>query len=81
MDEPLDMNRLGKGKKGPWDTIKLIDKKTGELLLECSIGDRYHQLLLEVGLNTILKRVLSEHKFIPPDVSYDEFFEDEGGKE
>ena len=57
----------------------MIDEKTGELLLECSIGDRYHQLLLEVGLNTILKRALSEYEFIPPDMSYDEFFEDDGG--
>ena len=78
MDEPLD---LSKKRPGPWDneTIKLIDEKTGELLLECSIGDRYHQLLLEVGLNTILKRALSEYEFIPPDMSYDEFFEDDGG--
>ena len=60
--------------------LKLVDQN-GELLLECRVGDKYHQLLLEVGLNTILKQALSEHKFIPPDVSYDEFFEDEGGKE
>ena len=36
--------------------IKLIDEKTNELLLECTIGDKYHQLLLEVGLNTILEK-------------------------
>ena len=35
--------------------LKLIDQD-GELLLECRIGDEYHQLLLEVGLNTILER-------------------------
>jgi hypothetical protein len=40
------------------DTIKLIDEKTGELLLKCKVGDKYHQLLLEVGLNTILDQVL-----------------------
>jgi hypothetical protein len=58
MDEPLDKNRLGKGRKGPWDKqLKLVDQK-GELLLECTIGDKYHQLLLEVGLNTILKKFL-----------------------
>ena len=58
MDKPLDKNKLGKGRSGPWDndTIKLIDEKTGELLLECTIGDKYHQLLLEVGLNTILEK-------------------------
>ena len=42
------------------DTIKLIDKSTGELLLECTTGDKYHQLLLEVGLNTILKKFVNE---------------------
>ena len=48
MDEPLDMNKLGKGRKGPWDKqLKLVDQN-GELLLECTIGDKYHQLLLEV---------------------------------
>ena len=58
MDEPLDMNRLGKGRKGPWDKqLKLVDQN-GELLLECTIGDKYHQLLLEVGLNTILERFI-----------------------
>ena len=58
--------------------IKLVDQN-GELLLECSIGDKYHQLLLEVGLNTILKRALSEYEFIPPNMTWDEFFEDDGG--
>ena len=34
MDEPLDKNKLGKGRPGPWDNdkLKLIDEKTGELL-------------------------------------------------
>ena len=122
MDEPLDMNKLGKGRAIPTEgrkvgmdafndlaishdahakeverlqkeldelyitgnvitnKLKLVSED-GELLLECRVGDKYHQLLLEVGLNTILKRALSEYEFIPPDVSYDEFFEDEGGKE
>jgi hypothetical protein len=31
-------------------------------LLECAIGDKYHQLLLETGLNTILERVLFEYE-------------------
>ena len=37
--------------------IKLVDQN-GELLLECTIGDKYHQLLLEVGLNTILEKFI-----------------------
>jgi hypothetical protein len=37
--------------------LKLIDQG-GELLLECRIGDEYHQLLLEVGLNTILEKFI-----------------------
>jgi hypothetical protein len=105
MDEPLDMNRLGKGRKGPWDkqldcegidisaekgkvniieleeshdahvkeierlqkeldelnNLKLVDQN-GELLLECTIGDKNHQLLLEVGLNTILERFVKKEK-------------------
>ena len=61
MKEPLDKNKLGKGRKGPWDneTIKLIDEKSGELLLECKIGDKYHQAILEVGLNTILEEFVN----------------------
>jgi hypothetical protein len=42
--------------------LKLVDEKTGELLLECEVGDKYHQLLLEVGLNTILDQVLKWDK-------------------
>ena len=37
--------------------LKLVDQH-GELLLECRIGDEYHQLLLEVGLNTILEKFI-----------------------
>ena len=37
--------------------LKLIDEKTGELLLECNVSDKTHQLLLEIGLNTILEKV------------------------
>ena len=93
MDEPLDMNKLGKGRVIPevtysvvenlgWDAkdkkqrkigtitqlqyidlqtasdeLKLVDQH-GELLLECKIGDKYHQLLLEAGLNTILEKFI-----------------------
>ena len=39
--------------------LKLEDQN-GELLLECRIGDEYHQLLLEVGLNTILEKFIKE---------------------
>jgi len=41
------------------DTIKLIDEKTGELLLKCKVGDKYHQALLEIGLNTILEKFVN----------------------
>ena len=60
MDEPLDMNKLGKGRKGPWDKQLKLVSENGELLLECRIGDEYHQLLLEVGLNTILEKFIKE---------------------
>ena len=39
------------------NNLKLVDQH-GELLLECRIGDEYHQLLLEVGLNTILEKFI-----------------------
>ena len=41
------------------DELKLVDQN-GELLLECKLGDEYHQLLLEVGLTTILERFVKE---------------------
>jgi hypothetical protein len=43
--------------------LKLVDEKTGELLLECRVGDKYHRLLLETGLNTILEKVLERNIF------------------
>ena len=39
--------------------LKLVNQD-GELLLECRIDDKYHQALLEVGLNTILEKFLKE---------------------
>ena len=51
--------------------LKLIDQG-GELLLECRIGDEYHQLLLEVGLNTILERVLFEYESGGDFLGYDD---------
>ena len=42
--------------------MKLIDEKSGELLLECKVGDKYHQAILEVGLNRILELVLFEYE-------------------
>ena len=41
------------------NNLKLVDQN-GELLLEYTIGDKNHQLLLEVGLNTILERFVKE---------------------
>ena len=41
--------------------LKLVNQD-GELLLECRIGDKYHQLLLEIGLNTILEKMLFEYE-------------------
>jgi hypothetical protein len=41
--------------------LKLVSEN-GELLLECRVGDKYHQLLLEVGLNTILEKFIKEEK-------------------
>ena len=41
------------------NTLRMVDQK-GELLFECEIGDEYHQLILEVGLNKILKEAI-EH--------------------
>ena len=50
------------------NTLRLVDQK-GELLFECEIGDEYHQLILEVGLNKILKEAIEHWKL-----------EDEGDK-
>ena len=41
------------------NTLQLVDQK-GELLFECELGDKYHQLILEVGLNKILEDSLKE---------------------
>lgn len=38
----------------------VIRDQEGELLLECEIDDKYHQLIIEVGLNKILEDTL-EH--------------------
>ena len=38
--------------------LKLVNQD-GELLLECKIGDKHHQALLEVGLNTILEKFVN----------------------
>ena len=37
--------------------LKLVNQD-GELLLECKIGDKHHQALLEVGLNNILEKFI-----------------------
>ena len=41
------------------NTLQLVDQK-GELLFECEIGDEYHQMILEVGLNKILKDAVEQ---------------------
>ena len=41
------------------NTLRLLDQE-GELLLECEIGDKYHQMILEVGLNKILKEAVDQ---------------------
>ena len=79
MKEPIDLN---KKRPGPWDEmelvdkdhdkLKLIDEKTGELLLECKVGDKYHQLLLEIGLNTILERAIFEYESGGDFLGYDD---------
>ena len=38
--------------------LKLVNQD-GELLLECKIGDKHHQAILEVGLNTILEELVN----------------------
>ena len=53
------------------NTLRLVDQK-GELLFECEIGDKYHQLILEVGLNKILKESL-EHWELEDESEVDEF--------
>ena len=53
------------------NTLRLVDQK-GELLFECEIGDKYHQLILEVGLNKILKESI-EHWELEDEPEVDEF--------
>ena len=43
------------------NTLVLLDPK-GEVLLECELGDKYHKLILEVGLNKILKDTIKHMK-------------------
>ena len=47
--------------------IKLIDEKTGDLLLKCNVGDKYHQVLLEAGLNAILEEFVVDQEWTPLD--------------
>ena len=39
------------------NNLKLVDQD-GETLLECKLGDEHHRLILEVGLTTILEKML-----------------------
>ena len=43
------------------EKLKITDQN-GDLLLECEFGDEYHKLLLEVGLNKILKDAVEINK-------------------
>ena len=43
------------------EKLKITDQN-GDLLLECEVGDEYHRLLLEVGLNNILKDAVEHWK-------------------
>ena len=52
------MLKNGKEELNELNKLKLVDQH-GELLLECRIGDKNHQLLLEVGLNTILEKFVN----------------------
>ncbi len=47
---------------GTSETILDIHDQNGKLLLTCAVGDKYHKLLLEVGLDTILKQALQGAK-------------------
>ena len=49
------------------DKIKLVNQN-GELLLECRIGDKYHQALLELGITKLLDDYLKEEN----DIKYKE---------
>ena len=43
------------------EKLKITDQN-GDLLLECEFGDEYHKLLLEVGLNKVLKDAVEHWK-------------------
>ncbi len=56
----LMLKKLRDYKRVGWvKNLKLVNQD-GELLLECKIGDKHHQALLEVGLNTILEKFVNE---------------------
>ena len=55
-----EVERL-QGELNELNNLKLVDQN-GELLLECKIGDEYHVLLLEVGLNTVLEKFIEVEK-------------------
>ena len=46
-----ELNKLNK--------LKLVSEN-GELLLECRIGDKYHQALLELGITKLLEDYLKD---------------------
>ena len=46
-----ELNKLNK--------LKLVSEN-GELLLECTMGDKYHQALLELGITKLLEDYLKD---------------------
>ena len=60
------------------NTLQLLDQE-GELLFECEIGDEYHQMILEVGLNKILKDAV-EHWELEDEPEVEEFRTEEKGE-
>ena len=66
-DKQLDCEGIDiSAEKGKVDIIELEEFKlklvseNGELLLECRIGDKYHQALLELGITKLLEDYLKE---------------------
>ena len=40
-----------------------LKDQNGELLFECEVGDKYHQLILEEGLNKVLSDIIEREEF------------------
>ena len=55
------LRQIGEIKMSEKLKMQLTDQH-GDLLLECEFGDEYHKLLLEVGLNKVLKDSIEHWK-------------------